>query len=405
MGVTVGPVGEDRAAEFLAAMGQAFGFDSSDEHRERFSKIFEWDRARAAYDGGRIVGTLGAYSFEMTVPGGTLPCAGTTVVAVLPTHRRRGVLRQMLHDHFDDVRAHEEPLASLWASESSIYGRFGYGMAAVGIDVEVSRSHVDFHRLAPSPAPTRLVSKEEARELIPPFYDDHRTECPGFFARSGPWWEFRRFHDAESSRGGATAYRYAVAEENGSVTGFAQYRFKENWDDGHGQGTVVVHELLGSTPESWAGLCSLALNHDLTGRIQAGNRSPDDPLFSLLAAPRRARTTVDDSLWVKILDVPRALEGREYSAPVSVVVRVHDPTDGTFSTWRFDLSPEGSSVTETDTEPQVEIDIEDLGACYMGRSRFMALGAAGRLHGDTTTLRALDTAFTWSPQPWCPEVF
>ncbi|HZI38282.1 MAG TPA: GNAT family N-acetyltransferase, partial [Acidimicrobiia bacterium] len=248
MGVTVGPVGEDRAAEFLAAMGQAFGFDSSDEHRERFSKIFEWDRARAAYDGGRIVGTLGAYSFEMTVPGGTLPCAGTTVVAVLPTHRRRGVLRQMLHDHFDDVRAHEEPLASLWASESSIYGRFGYGMAAVGIDVEVSRSHVDFHRLAPSPAPTRLVSKEEARELIPPFYDDHRTECPGFFARSGPWWEFRRFHDAESSRGGATAYRYAVAEENGSVTGFAQYRFKENWDDGHGQGTVVVHELLGSTP-------------------------------------------------------------------------------------------------------------------------------------------------------------
>src|SRR5690606_35234803 len=86
MGVTVGPVGEDRAAEYLAAMGQAFGFDSSDEHRERFSKYFEWDRARAAYDGDRIVGTLGAYSFEMTVPGGTMPCGGTTVVAVLPTH-------------------------------------------------------------------------------------------------------------------------------------------------------------------------------------------------------------------------------------------------------------------------------------------------------------------------------
>lgn len=159
MGVTVGPVGDDRAAEYLAAMGQAFGFDSSDEHRERFSKYFEWDRARAAYDGDRIVGTLGAYSFEMTVPGGTMPCGGTTVVAVLPTHRRRGVLRQMIESHFEDVRERGEPIAGLWASESSIYGRFGYGIAAVGLDVEVDRDHVDLHRLAPRAAPAATVRK------------------------------------------------------------------------------------------------------------------------------------------------------------------------------------------------------------------------------------------------------
>src|SRR5690606_5161229 len=158
MGVTVGPVGDDRAAEYLAAMGQAFGFDSSDEHRERFSKYFEWDRARAAYDGDRIVGTLGAFSLDLTVPGGTLPCGGTTVVSVLPTHRRRGILRQLMDAHFEDVRARDEPLAGLWASKSSIYGRFGYGLAAVGLDVEVSRAHVDFHRLAAMPAPSRLVS-------------------------------------------------------------------------------------------------------------------------------------------------------------------------------------------------------------------------------------------------------
>jgi len=405
MGVTVGPVGEDRAAEYLAAMGQAFGFDSSDEHRERFSKYFEWDRARAAYDGDRIVGTLGAYSFEMTVPGGTMPCGGTTVVAVLPTHRRRGVLRQMIESHFEDVRERGEPIAGLWASESSIYGRFGYGIAAVGLDVEVDRDHVDLHRLAPRAAPARLVSREEAMDLFPPFYDRERRLRPGFFARSPSWWEFRRFHDSEPSREGATAFRYAVTEENGVVTGFAQYRFKEKWREGHGQGTVLVHELLGSTPESWAGLWSLVLNHDLTARIRADNRSVDDPLFGLLAAPRRARTTVDDSLWIKVLDVRRALEGRAYSASVSAVVGLHDPTDATTTTWRLDLSPDGAEVTPADSDPQVEMDMEDLGACFLGRARFTALAAAGRIRGDLSVVRALEAAFTWSPRPWCPEVF
>lgn len=405
MGVAVGPVDEERAADFLTAMGQAFGFDTSQDLQERFSKYFEWDRARAAYDGDRIVGTLGAFSLDLTVPGGTLPCGGTTVVSVLPTHRRRGILRQLMDAHFEDVRAREEPLAGLWASESSIYGRFGYGLAAVELDVEVSRAHVDFHRLAAMPAPSRLVSREEARELLPPFYEQERTKRPGFFARSPNWWEFRRFHDAESDRGGATAYRYAVTEENGDVTGFVQYRFKEKWDEGHGRGTVIVHELLGSTPESWAGLWSLVLNHDLTESIEANNRSIDDPLFGLLGAPRRARTTVDDSLWIKILDVEKALEGREYAANVSAVVRLHDPTDATTSTWRLDLAPDGASISATSDEPQVEMDMEDLAACFMGLSRFVALGAAGRVGGEFHTLRALDAAFNWAPQPWCPEVF
>ena len=291
MGVTVGPVGDDRAAEYLAAMGQAFGFDSSDEHRERFSKYFEWDRARAAYDGDRIVGTLGAYSFEMTVPGGTMPCGGTTVVAVLPTHRRRGVLRQMIESHFEDVRERGEPIAGLWASESSIYGRFGYGIAAVGLDVEVDRDHVDLHRLAPRAAPARLVSREEAMDLFPPFYDRERRLRPGFFARSPSWWEFRRFHDSEPSREGATAFRYAVTEENGVVTGFAQYRFKEKWREGHGQ------EPFSSTN------CSGAPR--VVGRIVVAGAQPRPDssirrqpqrrrsLFGLLAAA--ACTTVDDS--------------------------------------------------------------------------------------------------------------
>ncbi|HEX2153232.1 MAG TPA: GNAT family N-acetyltransferase [Acidimicrobiia bacterium] len=405
MGVSVGTVTEDQASDFLATMGHAFGFDSEEDDVSRFSDVFEWDRARAAYDGERIVGTIGSFSLDMTVPGGTMACGGTTVVSVLPTHRRKGILRMMMDSHLDDVRDREEPIAGLWASESSIYGRFGYGLAAQAAEVTVDRAHTAFHRLAPAPAPVRLISRDDALDLLPPFYDEARKRFPGFLGRSSVWWEKRRLQDRRRNRDGATAYRFAVTEENSVVTGFVQYRYKEDWSEGHGNGTVRIVEMLGSTPEAWSGLWGFALNHDLTSKIIAPNRSPDDPIFGLLAAPRRAHTTVDDSLWIRIIDVARALEGRSYASAASAVIRVHDPLDASTSSWQLHLTPDSAQVTTTAETPQIEMDIEDLGACFMGRSRFQDLARAGRLTGEAEALTALDGAFAWSPAPWCPEVF
>lgn len=405
MGVTVGPVGKDQAADFLTTMGGAFGFDTDEDQVNRFNEHFEWDRARVAYDDDRIVGTIGSYSLEMTVPGATIPCGGTTVVSVLPTHRRRGILRMMMDSHLDDVREHDEPISGLWASDSGIYGRFGFGMSTPAVELEIRRDYGAFHRLAPAVAPVRLVTKEEAAEMLPLFYESVRTRYPGFLARSPVWWEFRHLRDSPSSREGATAYRYAVTEENGVVTGYVQYRFKEGWTNGHGEGEVQVTELIGNSPESWAGLWRFILDHDLTATIKADNRSLQDPLFDLLAAPRRARRKLSDSLWIRVMDVSRALEGRTYRCQASAVIGVHDPLDATQSTWRLDLSPEGASVTPDDGDPDVEMDLEDLGACFMGWSRFRAMGLAGRLRGDDDVLGRLDLAFSWSPAPWCSEIF
>ena len=405
MGVTVGPVTPDRAEEVALAMGTAFGFDPEADRVERFRNTFEWDRMRTAYDGDKIVGTIGAFSLDMTVPGSTLPCAGTTVVAVMPTHRRRGILRMMIDSHLDDARHRNEPLAALWASDSGIYGRFGYGEAALGADVRVARDHGSFHRLAARPSPIRLVTAEEAAELLPPFYERVRMSRPGFFARSDQWWKNRRLRDPESERDGATAFRYAVTEENGAVTGYVQYRFKSNWTEGHGAGDVRIRELLGSTAESWAGLWRFVLDHDLTARIEASERPVDDPLFGLLSAPRRAHVTLSDSLWVRVMDVKTALEGRSYADTAGTVIQVHDPIDASLTKWRLDLSPEGSQVTPTDADAEVELDLEDLSACFMGRSRFRQLALAGRLNGEPSDIAALERAFAWSPAPWCPEVF
>lgn len=405
MGVTVGPVIPDRAAELATAMGTAFGFDPDEEGIERFRRDFEWDRMRAAYDGDRIVGTLGAFSLDMTVPGSTLPCAGTTIVSVMPTHRRRGILRMMMDAHLEDARNHNEPLAALWASDSGIYGRFGYGRAAPAAEVEIDRNHGAFHRLTPHPIPVRLITADEAADLLPPFYAETRLRHPGFLARSDAWWKSRHFRDPERDRQGATAYRYAVTNENEEVTGFAQYRFKNEWTDGHGAGEVRITELLGSTPESWIGLWRFILDHDLTARIKASERPVDDPLFELLSAPRRARTELSDSLWVRVMDVKAALEGRSYSGSARAVIQVHDPVDASLTKWQLDLSPEGAAVSTSDAAADVELDLEDLGACYMGWSRFRQLAVSGRLTGDASVITALDRAFTWSPAPWCPEVF
>src|SRR5437588_3550209 len=118
----------------------AFAEPLSDEHFERHRKTLPLDRFYAAYDDGVPVGTAADYAFSLTVPGGELAAAGVTWVGVLPSHRRRGILTQMMKRQFDDLHERGEPLAILWASEAAIYGRFGYGISAPTVQLDADRS-------------------------------------------------------------------------------------------------------------------------------------------------------------------------------------------------------------------------------------------------------------------------
>jgi predicted acetyltransferase len=352
-----------------------------------------------------MVSTAGAFSLDMTTPGGTARCGGTTIVSVAPTHRRQGLLHGMMRTHLDEVLSQGEPIAALWASDSAIYGRFGFGQAAIDYDISVRRDHVGFHRSAPQLPPVRGIEADEAEKLFPSFYDGIRTTTPGFYARSPVWWEHRTLVDVEKRREGATAYRFGVVDGPDGIAGYVQYRVKSDWDDSHGAGKVMIKDLFGSTPESWAGLWNYVLNHDLMSEITAERRSPQDPLFDLLAGTRRAKAQRFDNLWVRIMDVPRALEARSYSASVDVVLEVHDPMGDIDGRYHLVASPQGAECRRTDVEPSISLDAEDLGGIYMGRSRLRALSRVGRVEGDRASLAAVDAAFTWDPQPWCPEVF
>jgi predicted acetyltransferase len=385
-------------------MGLVFGFDPP-EGDERFRRLVPLDRTRCGFDQGRMVSTLGTFDLTMTVPGGAVSCGGTTMVAVVPTHRRQGLLRTMMRSHLDDVREHEEPIAGLWASDSAIYGRFGYGCASVSSEIAIKRGHVGFHRLAPEASPVRMIDREEATQVAPAVYQELQRHFPGFFARSADWWESRSLRDTDSSRHGATSLRYAVVDEADGIAGYVTFRTKSDWDEGHGSGEVRVKDLFGTTPESWAALWSFVVSQDLVSETVADLRSPHDPIFDLLEGSRRARAVQSDGLWVRIMDVPGALKARAYSAPIDVVLGVSDPLGDISGTYR--LSANGADVTcsATGDEPDVMLDLEDLSAGYLGRARFRALARVGRVSGTDHALAAMDAAFRWDPQPWCPEIF
>jgi predicted acetyltransferase len=395
------------AEHFLSALTTPFAFDTDDDPKalERFSLLFESDRARCAFDGDSIVGTLGVFSLDMTVPGGRVPCAGTTQVTVQPTHRRRGVLRSMIQSHFEEARLRNDPIAALWASDSGIYHRFGYGMASVYAEARIPRGHTKLHRRAPDMLPVRLVDAADVLEVIRPVFDRMVAIRPGSFNRTEEWWA-RRLRDIPSDREGATAYRYAVADGPGGPEGYVQYRLKSgDWSSHHGDGEVQVREIIAETPAASASLWTYLMGHDLVTTITTGLLPEDDPLFSILDATRRGAPTVFDQIWLRILDLPAALEARAFSAEGTLVIEATDPMDGSTSRHRLTVDGGVGTCGPTSDPVDIHLDIEDLGASYLGRPRFRQLARAGRLTGSPESLTLADRMFAWDPAPWCQEIF
>jgi predicted acetyltransferase len=167
-----------------------------------------------------------------------------------------------------------------------------------------------------------------------------------------------------------------------------------------------VLDLLGADPGAWAGLWDFVLGHDLVATIKADLRPVDDPVIDLLAGNRRAKRTVSDALWVRLMDPAKALSARRFSAPGSLVLEVNDPISFDTKVFSLEVDAQGNGLCQVSAHTaDIMLDLEDLGACYLGRARFRALARAGRLQGNPQALAAADAMFTWDPQPWCPEIF
>ena len=240
----------------------------------------------------------------------------------------------MMRAHLADVKEHGEPIAALWASDSAIYGRFGYGCASICYEVQVEPRHAISNRLAPEPERSSLIARAEALEIVPPLYDRLRMVIPGFFARTPEWWEDRSFRESGTSGGGGTALRYAIVEGDEGISGFASYRTKPHWDEGHGsEGDRArpFRRYAGSV----GGNLVIGDQSGPRGQSRGGLRPPWDPIFDQLAGTRWARAFRYDALWVRLMDVPGSLTARSYSAPLDVVLGVEDPLGDLTGSYRL----------------------------------------------------------------------
>jgi predicted acetyltransferase len=390
---------EDELVSALRTVESAFGAEDEDDYTERAKKTMPVDRALLALDDGRPVGSAGAFPFSLTIPGGELACGGVTWVGVLPTHRRRGVLRELMRFQLDDLHRRGEPLAALWASESLIYGRFGYGMAAPVYDMDALKSGFAF-RDDPGPVGSlRIVTREEAAQLFPPVYERIRARRAGMVARNETWWWELRLHSSPG-RSGAGPRFYVVYERDGRAEGYAWFRVRSKWEDSVPQGSVVVGEALGADATATREIWRFLFGVDLTERVEAEVVDPGAGLWLGVVDPRRLRLSLIDGLWLRLVDVDVALRARSFAGDDAVVLEVHDA----FCPWNNGRYRTGEG--RVDAEPDLVLSAADLASAYLGGVDVFALAAAGRVEERTTgAVARADALFRTPLPPFCPEEF
>ena len=395
----------------------------SDRARTRVQSRVEVERTVAAFDGGAMVGAAGSFSFRMRVPGALAAVAGVSLVAVLPSYRRRGILASLMRHQLDDLHERGEAVAALYASEARIYGRFGYERASWHAGFSLRGGEGELAADAPTDEAPRLriAEPESARAELAKVYEMVLDERPGCFARNEAWWD-RALADEPEFREGATPLRCVLAEDASGPRGYALFSGRERWDgDAFLPDSVIeVREVMTADPAASAAIWGDLLSRDLTTEFRLPMRPVDDPLLHLLADPRRVRARVTDGLWVRLVDVPSALAQRRYACPVDVVIEVAD--DGCAwnqGRWRLTARAAGApgpgtgapagvgAICERTTDAaDITLPVRALGAAYLGGTRLGPMAAAGLITElRPGTLAPLSTALSWDPAPWCPMIF
>jgi predicted acetyltransferase len=395
----------DEWADAVGAIGHYFGWVPSEEQVERFSTVLPAERLHAAFDDGKIVGGAGAYSFQMTVPGAIVPCAGVSVVGVLPTHRRRGLLSRMMRAQLDDVRERGELIAALYASEETIYARYGYGLASLRHEVRLTG---DRRALRPGTAlragAVRLVDADEAARAFPRIYNRIARATPGFFARSRKWWELQRLRDDPDRRGDAGPLNFALVEVDGRGVAYALYRIAQREEEQGWRRRLRVVEALGvdavGTREIWRFLLEIDWVHE----VRASLLPVDHPLLHLVARPDSLKLRTETGLWVRLVDVGAALSARGYATDSRVTFEVADafcPSNA--GTWTL----EGGVARRSRRRADLRLDVTGLGAVYLGGFSFWQLANAGLVEEAARGgIARADAIFARTgPAPWCPEIF
>ncbi|MCY3690946.1 MAG: GNAT family N-acetyltransferase [Chloroflexota bacterium] len=391
------PITPDEFERWMRVESRAHG-NRFNHDPEELRPHFDLDRSIAVLEDGKIVGGAHSHLLEMSVPGGVATVAGVSNVEVQPTHTRRGVMTRMMRYQLDGIHERGEPLAALFATESAIYGRFGYGVGSVHEWWSIEKSHNAYARRYESPGRIVFVDAADIGRELPEVFRRSTEGRPTVFQRARHHWE-RDSRDPIHSQGGPGGVFYAAYVENGRIDGYVNYRTQRP--------AVIVNELMAATREANAALWRFCFDLDLYERTEVVKRPVDDPMPWLLADPRRLQRSTRDGLWLRIVDVPAALQLRAYLANDRVTLRVCDDfcswNDATFE---LDGSFEGAHCRISESSPELTVPVAALSSAYTGAATFTTLAQAGLVeeHTPGALLRA-DRMFAVQLKPWTPYNF
>lgn len=354
---------------------------------------------QAAFVDGMLVGATAMISFELTVPGPVqVPIGGVTGTGVIATHRRRGLLRAMMQAMFDEARGRGELLAGLSASEGSIYGHFGFSPATVRTRWEIERHEAELLESADDGV-LELVDAAAARVIWPAVHQVVRRRKVGELSPQADQWAGL----SDTAHGADGPMRFLVHRNKaGEADGITNFRLP--WSpDLEGTGTLAVESMCAISMEAERMMWRLLLNFDLTRKIVAASRPSDEPLRWMLKNPRAMRVTrQSDNLWLRLLDVPAALEVRGYEATDSLCFRIaSDPMcPANQGTWRLETGPDGASCSPTSDSPDLVLELAALASLYLGGMSAANLAAAGRIRtSDPVYVARLSRMFRVDPEP------
>jgi predicted acetyltransferase len=391
----------DALAEILAdAFHETWDAEGLDPERV----VYEPERTHLVWHGDRLVGVSGAFTRDLTVPGGLVPAAHVTMVSVEATHRRRGLLTAMMRRLIEDARRLGEPVAHLWASEGRIYQRFGYGLAAGRLSFDIEHEVRLREPVVDPGGALRSGRPEHLAAELTKVYELARGGRPGLSSRDERWWR-RTLADPVSWRHGATRRHAVLHETDTGVDGYALWRVRDG--SGDRPATVLVREIFATTPGAYQALWQFLLSVDLTRRVEFPFGTTDEPLQYLVDEPNRLGARLGDGLWLRLVDVPGALAARRYAAAVDVVLAVADPwVPENSGHWWLTGGPDGARCTRTDRAADLGCDLGALGAAYLGGASLATLAAAGRIQELVAgTLAPASAAFGWHRAPSATEVF
>jgi predicted acetyltransferase len=385
----------------------AFGFDPQQADYEAARALLEWDRVAGAYLGDRLGGIHAVLTLHLPVPGGArVRAGGLTWVGVLPEMRRRGLLGAMMRYHLDAVRDAGEAVSILYAAESAIYGRFGYGLATQDVKLTVGRGAAlrDVPGADDVTVSFETVDIAKHKDLVVELFDRAGADRPGWASRPDNALGESVFATRPPHVRQSEPQRLLIARDaDGAARGYAFFVRKLDWENTGPNGTTRVSEMVALDAPTARALWGRLLDLDLQTKVEVGRRPTDDALMHLLVDTRAAAPVLLDGLWLRVVDLPAALAARRYSAALDVVLEVTDPLlPGNSGRWRVTGGPDAARCERTDDEPHLALDVRDLGAAYLGGTTLTALASAGLIaERRPGALEAAARAFAWPVAPFC----